>query len=190
MSALAPRRDSVIGGPEELERVLWRLARELQERHPGGDQVTLCGIATRGVHLAARLAGLIGAQGGGRWLAVALDIGPFRDDTPRVPGAAVQGSAPLPAADRAAIDQRVVVLVDDVLFHGRTARAALVALAGLGRPLAVELLVLVDRGHRELPLRATYVGRNLPTRVDERVRVRLRECDGEDSITLVREEPE
>ena len=189
MSALAPRRDSAVGGPEELERVLWRLARELQERHPGGERVTLCGIATRGVHLAARLAGLVEAQGGGRWLAVALDTGPFRDDNPRASRADVQGDAPLPPADRAAIDQRVVVLVDDVLFHGRTARAALVALAGLGRPLAVELLVLVDRGHRELPLRATYVGRNLPTRVDERVRVRLRECDGEDSITLLREEP-
>jgi pyrimidine operon attenuation protein/uracil phosphoribosyltransferase len=178
-----------VGGPEEVERALWRLARELQERHPGGELVTLCGIATRGVHLAARLAGLVEAQGGGRWLAVALDTGPFRDDSPRASRADVQGDAPLPPADRAAIDQRVVVLVDDVLFHGRTARAALVALAGLGRPLAVELLVLVDRGHRELPLRATYVGRNLPTRVDERVRVRLRECDGEDSITLLREEP-
>ena len=190
MSALAPRRGGVIGGPEELDRILWRLARELQERHPGGDRVTLCGIATRGVHLAARLAGLVEAQGGGHWLAVSLDTGPFRDDNPRVPGAGVPGTAPLPPAGRAAIDQRVVVLVDDVLFHGRTARAALAALAGLGRPLAVELLVLVDRGHRELPLRATYVGRNLPTRVDERVRVRLRECDGEDSITLAREEPE
>ncbi len=188
MSALAPRHESTVGGPEELERVLWRLARELQERHPGGDQVTLCGIATRGVHLAARLAGLVQAQGGGQWRAVSLDTGPFRDDNPRAAGAGAQGGAPLPRADRTAIDQRVVVLVDDVLFHGRTARAALVALAGLGRPLAVELLVLVDRGHRELPLRATYVGRNLPTKVDERVRVRLRECDGEDSITLVREE--
>ncbi len=190
MSALAPRRENTVAGPEELERVLWRLARELQERHPGGDQVTLCGIATRGVHLASRLAELIEAQAGGRWRAVSLDTGPFRDDSPRVSGPGAQNDPPLPAADRAAIDQRVVVLVDDVLFHGRTARAALVALAGLGRPLAVELLVLVDRGHRELPLRATYVGRNLPTRVDERVRVRLRECDGEDSITLVREERE
>lgn len=189
MSAVAPRRGRLVGGPEELERVLWRLARELQERHPGGDRVTLCGIATRGVHLAARLAGLVEAQGGGRWPAVALDTGPFRDDQPRAAGAGGQGPLPLPPADREAVDHRVVILVDDVLFHGRTARAALVALAGLGRPLAVELLVLVDRGHRELPLRATYVGRNLPTRIDERVRVRLRECDGEDAITLVLEGP-
>ena len=187
MSALAPRPESAIAGPPEVERALWRLARELQERHPGGKDVTLCGIATRGVHLAARLAGLIEAQGGARWLAVALDTGPFRDDHPRAANPGSELALPLPPADRLAIDQRLVVLVDDVLFHGRTARAALVALAGLGRPLAVELLVLVDRGHRELPLRATYVGRNLPTKAEERVRVRLRECDGEDSITLVRE---
>ena len=172
-----------VAGPEEFQRILWRLAKELQERHGAGSGVTLCGIATRGVHLAERIRGLIQEQGGGSWTAVALDVGPYRDDEPRPPSPTSRDSA-LPAADPGAIRDRVVILIDDVLYHGRTARAALAALAALGRPASVELLVMVDRGHRELPLRATYVGRNLPTSPDQRVYVHIRGCDDEDAIRL------
>jgi pyrimidine operon attenuation protein/uracil phosphoribosyltransferase len=173
----------LVAGPEEFRRILWRLAKELQERHPLGEGVTLCGIATRGVHLAERIREMIREQGGGGWTAVALDVGPYRDDQPRPPIAA-EGNSTLPAADPPTIRDRVVVLIDDVLYHGRTARAALAAVAALGRPASVELLVMVDRGHRELPLRATYVGRNLPTSPDQRVYVHIRGCDDEDAIRL------
>jgi pyrimidine operon attenuation protein/uracil phosphoribosyltransferase len=169
-------------GPEELQRTLWRLACELRERHPDQEAV-LCGIVTRGAFLAARLLQLIHSQGGGPWAGVTLDVGPYRDDEPR-PAPTAATTFPLPFAAPESVRDRVVVLVDDVLFHGRTGRAALAALAELGRPRAVELLVLVDRGHRELPLRATYVGRNLPTSVEERVLVRLSECDEQDAVLL------
>ena len=169
-------------GPEDLQRTLWRLACELREHHPDGDAV-LCGIVTRGAFLAARLIDLIREQGGGTWAGVTLDVGAYRDDQPRLT-AADTTPYPLPAAVTASVLDRVVVLVDDVLFHGRTGQAALAALADLGRPRAVELLVVVDRGHRELPLRATYVGRNLPTSEGERVLVRLSECDDSDAVLL------
>ncbi|MFZ0995744.1 MAG: bifunctional pyr operon transcriptional regulator/uracil phosphoribosyltransferase PyrR [Candidatus Dormiibacterota bacterium] len=166
----------------ELQRTLWRLSRELQERHPEGE-VVLIGILTRGAFLAARLLELIRSQGGSNWTGSVLDVGAYRDDGARnsSPGTL---SLPLTPATAESVRDRVVVLVDDVLFHGRTGRAALGALADLGRPRAVELLVVVDRGHRELPLRATYVGRNLPTSESERVLVRLREVDGRDAVLL------
>ncbi len=180
---LAAGLASPVTGPEDFQRTIWRLGRELQERHPGGELVTLCGIVTRGVHLAERLQRTIADQGGGSWTAVALDVGPYRDDQPRSPGA--RGRIPLlPPAYQSSIQDRVVVLVDDVLYHGRTARSALVALSALGRPASVELLVMVDRGHRELPLRATYVGRNLPTSTDQRVYVHVLDCDLEDAIRV------
>jgi len=169
-------------GADELQRTLWRLSRELQERHPEGE-VVLIGILTRGVFLAARLLDLIRSQGGSNWTGSALDVGPYRDDGPRDSSPATP-SLPLIPATAESVRDRVVVLVDDVLFHGRTGRAALAALADLGRPKAVELLVVVDRGHRELPLRATYVGRNLPTSEAERVLVRLSEVDGKDAVLL------
>ena len=173
----------MVADAQEVHRVLWRLSRELQERHPLGYGVTLCGIVTRGVHIAERLQQLLLEQSGAQWQSASLDVGPYRDDVPRTPAAALQQLS-LPAATRAEVEDRTLVLVDDVLYHGRTARAALVALAELGRPRSVELLVLVDRGHREIPLRATYVGKNLPTSSDQLVRVRLLACDGEDSILL------
>jgi len=169
-------------GPEELQRTLWRLACELREHHPDGEAV-LCGIVTRGAFLAARLRQLIDGQGGGIWTGVTLDVGPYRDDQPR-PAPSQASHFPLPFASAESVLDRVVVLVDDVLFHGRTGRAALAALVALGRPRAVELLVVVDRGHRELPLRATYVGRNLPTSERDRVLVRLSECDHQDAVLL------
>ncbi|HVC38995.1 MAG TPA: bifunctional pyr operon transcriptional regulator/uracil phosphoribosyltransferase PyrR [Candidatus Dormibacteraeota bacterium] len=169
-------------GAEEVRRIIWRLACELREHHPQGDAV-LCGIVTRGAFLAARLLQLVHQQGGANWSGVTLDVGPYRDDQPR-PALDPQASFPLPPASAASVRDRVVVLVDDVLFHGRTGRAALAALAELGRPRAVELLVMVDRGHRELPLRASYVGRNLPTAEGDRVLVRLSECDEQDAVLL------
>lgn len=167
---------------DELQRTLWRLSRELQERHPEG-QIVLIGILTRGAFLAARLLELIRSQGGSNWTASALNVGPYRDDGARS-SSPETASLPLNPATAESVRDRVVVLVDDVLFHGRTGRAALAALADLGRPKAVELLVVVDRGHRELPLRATYVGRNLPTSETERVLVRLSEVDGTDAVLL------
>jgi pyrimidine operon attenuation protein / uracil phosphoribosyltransferase len=169
-------------GADELQRTLWRLARELQERHPEGE-VVLIGIITRGAFLAARLLDLIRSQGGSQWSGATLDVGPYRDDGARI---SPPETPPLPMtpATAGSVRDRVVVLVDDVLFHGRTGRAALDALADLGRPQAVELLVVVDRGHRELPLRATYVGRNLPTSESERVLVQLAEVDGKDAVLL------
>jgi pyrimidine operon attenuation protein/uracil phosphoribosyltransferase len=179
----------VLYGSEEFQRLLWRLSRELQERHGDGTGVTLCGIVTRGVFLADRLRQLIEEQGGGIWKGVRLDVGPFRDDGPRPPQAGASGGAgsfPLEQATPEAVQDSTVVLVDDVLYHGRTARAAFAALAQLGRPNAVELLALVDRGHRELPLRATYVGKNLPTSEEERILVRVVGFDREDAILLHR----
>jgi pyrimidine operon attenuation protein / uracil phosphoribosyltransferase len=167
---------------DELQRTLRRLSRELQERHPQGE-VVLIGILTRGAFLAARLLDLIRSQGGSQWSAATLDVRSYRDDGARTSSPGTP-PPPLTPATAESVRDRVVVLVDDVLFHGRTGRAALDALADLGRPQAVELLVVVDRGHRELPLRATYVGRNLPTSETERVLVRLSEVDGEDAVLL------
>jgi len=153
--------------------------------------VTLCGIVTRGVFLADRLRRMIEEQGGGSWDAVSLDVGPYRDDEIRPQGASRSGGMPdfpLPTATAERVRDRVVVLVDDVFYHGRTVRAALAALAELARPRAVELLVLVDRGHRELPLRATYVGKNIPTAQNERVAVTVVGCDADDAIRLERSE--
>lgn len=179
----------LLADSDEVQRILFRLSRELQERHRDPALVTLCGIVTRGVFLADRLRRMIEEQGGGSWESVSLDVGPYRDDQIRPAGATRSGvlpDFPLPAATAAAVGDRVVVLVDDVFYHGRTARAALVALAELARPRAVELLALVDRGHRELPLRATYVGKNIPTAQNERVAVRVAGWDPEDAILLER----
>ncbi|HVA21906.1 MAG TPA: bifunctional pyr operon transcriptional regulator/uracil phosphoribosyltransferase PyrR [Candidatus Micrarchaeia archaeon] len=177
-SASAPHRALDAGA---IDRCCWRLARELQERHPDLSWVVLAGIQRRGVPLALRLAAAVADQGAAPPPVASLDVGPFRDDRRRARG------RPAPAVARLAhgtVDARVVVLVDDVLFHGRTVRAALQAVHALGRPRAVELCVLVDRGHRQLPLRATYVGKNLPTAESEHVAVRLREVDGVDGVDV------
>jgi pyrimidine operon attenuation protein/uracil phosphoribosyltransferase len=174
----APARP-VLEAPD-IARVLTRIAHEIVERAKGADDVVLLGIPTRGVFLARRLADKL-AEITGRAAAVgALDITMHRDDLRLHPPRALAHTE-IPGDG---IDGRLVVLVDDVLFSGRTIRAALDALGDIGRPRAVQLAVLVDRGHRELPIRADYVGKNLPTSLRETVRVLLTEEDGRDSVLL------
>ena len=160
----------------DVARAIRRIAHEVLERNRGAGDLVLVGIHTRGVPLAQRLAAAL-AEAEGPVPVGELDIALYRDDLERRPTTRV-GATRVPVP----IDDRVVVLVDDVLYTGRTVRAALDCLADLGRPRRVELAVLVDRGHRELPIRADYVGKNLPTAARERVSVRLAEIDGEDGV--------
>lgn len=180
-AAQAPGSREVLG-PPEIGRALIRIAHEILERAHGADDLVLLGIPTRGLPLARRLAATIGDVEGvdPEPLVGALDVTMYRDDLRRHPTRTI-GETSLP--DRG-IDDRLVVLVDDVLFSGRTIRAAMDALTDLGRPSAVQLAVLVDRGHRELPIRADYVGKNLPTSRGEKVAVRLVETDGVDSVRI------
>ena len=164
----------------EINRALTRIAHEIIERTRGAEQVVLLGIPTRGVPLADRLAARIAGVEDRPVPHGSLDITMYRDDL-RLRPARRLGPTEVPAEG---IDGKTVVLVDDVLYSGRTVRAALDALNDLGRPLAVQLAVLVDRGHRELPIRADYVGKNLPTSQREMVRVLLTEVDGEDAVLL------
>jgi len=156
----------------DLRRALTRIAHEIVERNHGADHVVLVGLYTRGVALSQRLAAAIASFEDVTVPVGALDVSFYRDDI------GLRPVAPLGPTEVPDVSGKVVVLVDDVLFTGRTARAALDALLELGRPRAVQLAVLVDRGHRELPIRADYVGKNLPTRLLEDVRVQLTEVDG------------
>ncbi|MEV7617838.1 bifunctional pyr operon transcriptional regulator/uracil phosphoribosyltransferase PyrR [Streptomyces sp. NPDC089799] len=165
---------------QDIARVLTRIAHEIVERAKGADDVVLLGIPTRGVYLARRLAAKLEEITGSKIPVGSLDITMYRDDLRMKPARAI-GRTEIPGDD---IDGRLVVLVDDVLFSGRTIRAALDALGDLGRPRAVQLAVLVDRGHRELPIRADYVGKNLPTSLREAVKVQLQEEDGRDAVLL------
>jgi pyrimidine operon attenuation protein / uracil phosphoribosyltransferase len=164
----------------EISRALTRIGHEIIERTRGAQQVVLLGIPTRGVPLAARLAAGIEQVEGHPVPHGSLDVTMYRDDL-RMRPARTLGRTLLPPDG---IDGQIVVLVDDVLYSGRTVRAALDALNDLGRPRAVQLAVLVDRGHRELPIRPDYVGKNLPTSQAEIVRVLLTEVDGEDAVLL------
>jgi pyrimidine operon attenuation protein / uracil phosphoribosyltransferase len=165
---------------EEIRRALTRIAHEILERTHGGDEVVLLGIPTRGVPLARRLAAQIGEFEGLQVPCGSLDVTMHRDDLRFRPARAL-GRTDLPASG---VDSKTVVLVDDVLYSGRTVRAALDALTDLGRPRAVQLAVLVDRGHRELPIRADYVGKNLPTSQREMVHVLLAEVDARDAVLI------
>ncbi len=161
-----------------VRRAIQRIAHEIVERNQGVSNLLVLGIHTRGVPLAERLAEALASIEGPVPVGE-LDIALYRDDLDRRPKTRVWATrVPVP------VDDRVVILVDDVLFTGRTVRAALDSLADLGRPRRVELAVLVDRGHRELPIRPDYVGKNLPTARDQRVTVHLREIDGNDSVTV------
>ncbi|MFD7789104.1 bifunctional pyr operon transcriptional regulator/uracil phosphoribosyltransferase PyrR [Streptomyces nojiriensis] len=165
---------------QDIARVLTRIAHEIVERAKGADDVVLLGIPTRGVYLARRLAAKLEEITDTKIPVGSLDITMYRDDLRMKPARAI-GRTEIPGDD---LDGRLVVLVDDVLFSGRTIRAALDALGDLGRPRAVQLAVLVDRGHRELPIRADYVGKNLPTSLRETVKVQLQEEDGRDAVLL------
>jgi pyrimidine operon attenuation protein/uracil phosphoribosyltransferase len=178
VNSSAPARP-VLEAPD-IERVLTRIAHEIVERAKGADDVVLLGIPTRGVFLARRLADKLAEVTGRKVPVGSLDITMYRDDLRLGPARAL-ARTDIPADG---VDGRLVVLVDDVLFSGRTIRAALDALNDIGRPRAVQLAVLVDRGHRELPIRADYVGKNIPTSLRETVKVLLTEEDGRDTVLL------
>jgi pyrimidine operon attenuation protein/uracil phosphoribosyltransferase len=169
-----------------MARTLSRMAHEVLERHPDVKRLALVGIRSRGVPLARRLARAIGQATGTEPFVGALDIALYRDDFTSLAAQPITKGSDILFS----IDGRTVVLVDDVLFTGRTVRAALDQLIDFGRPARIELAVLVDRGHRELPIRADYVGRALTTSRDEAVQVRVKEEDGADEVVLVpRPEP-
>jgi pyrimidine operon attenuation protein/uracil phosphoribosyltransferase len=170
----------IIVSDSDLARIVDRMSHQILEKTDGARDTVLLGIPTRGVPLARRLAARINAFEGVQVPVGTLDVTLYRDDL-RLRGARPIGPTDLPPDG---IDGRRVILVDDVLFSGRTIRAALDALADLGRPRLVQLAVLVDRGHRELPIRADYVGKNIPTGLDESVRVLLTETDGTDEVRL------
>ncbi len=170
---------------DDLRRALTRIAHEIVERHGGTDDLVLIGVRSRGVPLARRLAGLVEQHEGASLPVGALDITFYRDDLTRIAHAPiVKRTDAMPE-----IDGKTVVLVDDVLFTGRTVRAALDALTDQGRPRAVRLAVVIDRGHRELPIRPDHVGKNLPTAREELVHVRVVETDGVDEVMLEQPAP-
>jgi pyrimidine operon attenuation protein/uracil phosphoribosyltransferase len=178
--------DRVVLDRDDLRRTLVRIAHEIIEKNPGGDALALVGIHTRGAALGRRLHALVGELSGSDIPFGDLDISFYRDDfSRRDPGA-----QPVVHASHLDFDLsgRTIVLVDDVMFTGRTARAGIEALFDYGRPARVQLAVLVDRGHRELPIRPDYVGKSLPTSLDERVYVRVEEEDGVDEIAIGRSE--
>ena len=165
--------------PDDVKRALTRVAHEIVERNKGTDDLVIVGIRTRGAPLADRIAAEIASFEGVDLPSGALDVTLYRDDV------ALKGPRSLEATTVPAdLDGRVVVLVDDVLFTGRTIRAAFDAVLDMGRPRAIRLAVLVDRGHRELPIRADHVGKNLPTSAEEIVKVHVAEIDGEDAVLI------
>ena len=161
---------------EGMRRAWTRVAHEVLERNGTDVAIVLAGIPTRGLPLASRLAEQL-RQLGGRAEVLELEVAAHRDDRP--------GEPQILSTNSPGVGGRLVVLVDDVIFHGRTARAALDALTELGRPRAVQLAVMVDRGHRELPIRADYVGKNIPTALSDRVEVHVEEIDGRDAVMLI-----
>ncbi|WP_404432841.1 bifunctional pyr operon transcriptional regulator/uracil phosphoribosyltransferase PyrR [Microbacterium lacus] len=164
----------------DIARALTRISHEILESNKGPDGLILLGIPTRGVALAHRIATLVGEFSDTTIPTGALDVTMYRDDLHRNPTRAPQPTQ-IPAGG---IDGKTVVLVDDVLFSGRSIRSALDALQDIGRPAAVRLAILVDRGHRDLPIRPDFVGKNLPSSRDERVNVRLADVDGIEEVTI------
>jgi pyrimidine operon attenuation protein/uracil phosphoribosyltransferase len=177
--SLQPRGRTVLDS-DDITRALTRIAHEILERNKGAQDLVLLGIPTRGVPLAHRIAARMAAVEDTDVPVGSLDVTMYRDDL-RLRPARTLLPTEIPSSG---IDGRTVVLVDDVLFSGRTIRAALDAMTDVGRPRAVRLAVLVDRGHRELPIRADFVGKNLPTSLVEKVSVRLAEHDGVDAVTI------
>jgi pyrimidine operon attenuation protein/uracil phosphoribosyltransferase len=178
-------KSAVVMDADRISRTLTRIAHEIVERNKGVEDLALVGVRTRGVHIARRLARTLREITQTDIPTGALDITLYRDDLMR------HAVGPQPLVRRTeipfSIDDKKILLVDDVLYTGRTTRAALDALIDFGRPKAIQLIVLVDRGHRELPIKADYVGKNLPTNPEESVRVRLQETDGQDEVVLQQE---
>jgi pyrimidine operon attenuation protein / uracil phosphoribosyltransferase len=172
----------VVMDADRISRALVRIAHEIVERNRGVEQVAVVGVRSRGVPLARRIARSLKDITGDVVPTGALDITLYRDDLMR------QAVGPQPIVRRTeipfSIDDRTIILVDDVLYTGRTTRAGLDALIDFGRPKQIQLVVLVDRGHRELPIRADYVGKNIPTSREQSVQVRLQEIDGADEVTV------
>lgn len=193
MSGPRPAAETVVLTVEQMSRTITRIAHEILEKNPNADKLAVVGIHTRGAYLAARIDRLLPQIGGREYESGDIDISFYRDDVavrgevgviPNVTPQPVVKDTHLPFD----IDGATVVVVDDVLYTGRTIRAAIDVLFDYGRPAAVQLAVLVDRGHRELPIRPDYVGKNLPTAPQERISVRLLEHDGVDEVVLVRTE--
>ncbi len=176
------REKAKVMDADAMRRAIVRMAHEILERNKSAEHLALVGIATRGIPLSRRLAGAIEQIERVAPPVGQLDTRPYRDDRPERTVPSPPDALPFAVADQ------TIVLVDDVLYTGRTARAAIDALIALGRPRAIELAVLVDRGHRELPIRPDFVGKNLPTSSREHVRVRFAEIDGVDEVVI--EEPD
>ena len=173
--------DTVLLSPGDIRKALKRLSHELVEAHPDTSGLLLIGILRRGLPLARRIALNISSNGSGQIPVAPLDTRPYRDDLPQPTLPANGTGLTIPGG----VAGRDLVLVDDVLFTGRTVRAALDAVVKLGRPRSVQLLVLIDRGHRELPIRPDFVGKNIPTSLNQTVKVRVKELDGRDEVALL-----
>lgn len=175
--------EKVIMTPEDIRRTLARISHEIIERNRANENLVLVGMHTRGVPLARRIAANIAGFLGASIPVGALDISPYRDDlsSPGLQNDVEHTEIPVD------IEDKPVVLVDDVLFTGRSTRAAMDALIDLGRPKSIQLAVLIDRGHRELPIRADYVGKNVPSSRHEEIQVRLIETDGRDEVAIISE---
>lgn len=173
--------EKVLMASVDMRRALVRIAHEIIERNKGAKDIVLVGMWTRGVPLAHRLASAIQSYEGVSIPVGALDIGLYRDDISYLGLKPVTQNTDIPTD----ITDKRVILVDDVLYTGRSIRAAMDALVDLGRPKSVQFAVLIDRGHRELPIRADYVGKNIPSSRDEEIKVQLEETDGVDRVTIV-----
>jgi len=173
--------EKILMTPEEMSRALARIAHEIVERNKGAEDFVLVGLWTRGVPLAHRLAATIQNFEAVSIPVGVLNIGLYRDDVFDLELKSVIQNTDIPAD----ITNKKVILVDDVLYTGRSIRAAMDALVDLGRPKSIQLAVLIDRGHRELPIRADYVGKNIPSSRDEKIKVQLKEIDGVDKVAIV-----
>jgi len=172
--------ERVVMDAQAVDRALTRIAHEIVERCGGAQDLALVGIRSRGVYIGARLGRLLGQIDGSSPPSGIIDITLYRDDLSRSRQQPEVRGTDIPFA----VEEHRIILIDDVLYTGRTIRAALDALMDFGRPRSVQLVVLVDRGHRELPIRPDYVGKNLPTSRSEAVHVRLKECDGVDEVVI------